>query len=264
MLTEHKCNQLAVELNNRSILTFPCLIKTLRCSRYPNNKFSNRIHMPNTKIYTNKLRKIVLSLEQVHIISQRILKPCNYQIKMTKKTIVMISTQMNSKMSKMIISSRNMMTVKTMILSSTKQSNKMVFKMSLTTIRSILVLPIKLKKVISELTIQFHKAIWDSSRSTPLIRLYSSNTRFKTSMELTHRFIKRLIPLHLNKWLSLRRIDIVSRRPILKREWVPNYLISCMTWSNKRSRLIQTPRSFRNKSKRFVAETRIWSSFAKN
>ena len=198
------------------------------------------------------------------MISQRNLKPSNYQIKMTKKTIVMISTQMNSKMSKMIISSRTMMTVKTMNLSSTKQSNKMASKMSLTTIRSILVLRIKLKIVNSELTIQFLKIIWHSSRSTPQSRLYSSNTRFKTSMELTHRFIKRLIPHHRNKWLSLRRIDIVSRRPILKREWVPNYLISSMTWSNKRSRLIQTPRSSRNKSKRFVAETRIWSSFAKN
>jgi len=168
MLTEHKFNLLAVKLNNRSILTFPRLIKIPRCNRYTNNKFSNQIHMPSMKIFINNhLRKIVLSLEQVHMISQktkRNLKPYNYQIKMMKKTIVMISTQMNSKMSKMIISSRNMMTVKTMNLSSTKQSNKMASKMSLTTIRSILVLRIKLKIVNSELTIQFHKIIWHSSR----------------------------------------------------------------------------------------------------
>jgi len=51
-----------------------------------------------------KPKKIVLSLEQVHIILQRNLKlKCNYQIKMTRKIIVMISTQMNSKLSKMII-----------------------------------------------------------------------------------------------------------------------------------------------------------------
>lgn len=200
MLTEHKCNLLAV-VPNKSILTFPSLLKIHRCNRYLNNKFSSQIHMLNMKISIRiKPKKIVLSLEQVHIILQRNLKPkCNYQIKMTRKIIVMISTQMNSKMSKMIISSRNMMTVKTMILSSTKQSNKMASKMSLTTIRSILVLPIKLKIVSLELMTQFRKIIWHSSRSTHLIRLYSSNNRFKTSMELTHRFIKRLIPHHLNK-----------------------------------------------------------------
>ena len=119
-----------------------------------------------------KPKKIVLSLEQVHIILQRNLKlKCNYQIKMTRKIIVMISTQMNSKLSKMIINSRNMMTVKKMNLSSTKQSNKIkASKMSLTTIRSILVLPIKLKTVTLESTI-LSQIIWHSSRSTPHIRL---------------------------------------------------------------------------------------------
>lgn len=207
MLTEHKCNLLAKVvrfLSNRSILTFPFLHKILRCNRYLNNKFNSQIHMLNMKISINlnKPRRIVLSLEQVHTIQQRNLKPkCNCRIKMIrkmKKIIVMISTQMNSKMSQKV-SSRNMMTVKTMNLSSTKQSNKMASKMSQTTIRSILVLPIKPKIVSLELTIQFHKIIWHSQRSTPHIRLYSSNNRFKTSMELTHRFIKRLIPHHLNK-----------------------------------------------------------------
>lgn len=204
MRTEHKCNLLAEVvrfLSNRSILIFPFLHKILRCNRYLNNKFNSQIHMLNMKISINlnKPRRIVLSLEQVHTIQQRNLKPkCNSQIKMMKKIIVMISTQMNSKMSQNI-SSRNMMTVKTMNLSSTKQSNKMASKMSQTTIRSILVLPIKLKIVSLELTIQFHKIIWHSSRSTHHIRLSSSNNRFKTSMEQTHRFIKRLIPHHLNK-----------------------------------------------------------------
>ena len=264
MLTEHKCNLLAV-VHNRSISTFPSLPKIHRCNRYPNNKFNSQIHTPNTRILRNsKIMMIVRSPEQVHTILQGNLKPSSYQTKMMRTIIVMTSTRMNSKRSKILIRRKTMRTAKTTTLNSTKRSNKMASRMWLTTTRSIWALPIKQKRVIWELTILFLKIVWPSLRSILLIRLYSSNNRSKTSMALTHRSTKHSTPHPLNKWSSLRPTDTVSRRPTSKREWAPHFLLSYTRWSRRRFRLRQTPQNSINKSKKFAAETRIWSSFAKS